>query len=132
MRLTLKRVFKGDTYTIGKLYIDGVYFCDTLEDKVRKITPDDPKVYGETAILSGIYEVVINWSPRFKCMMPLLLKVAHFVGIRIHWGNIAKDTEGCILVGENKEKGKVLNSKVTYNKLMTILKGANNITIEVV
>ena len=132
MRLTLKRVFKGDTYTIGKLYIDGVYFCDTLEDKVRKITSDDPKIYGQTAILAGIYEVVINWSPRFKCMMPLLLKVAHFVGIRIHWGNIAKDTEGCILVGENKEKGKVLNSKVTYNKLMTILKGANNITIEIV
>lgn len=119
MKLTLKRIFLGTDYTIGKLYIDGEYFCDTLEDTVR-----DEKIPGETAIPCGIYDVVVNMSNKFKRKLPLLLNVPNFTGIRIHRGNTAKDTEGCILVGENREKGKVLNSTKYELELVRILKDA--------
>lgn len=124
MELTLKRIAKKDTYTIGKLYVDDEYFCDTLEDKDRGLTSDMPledikkvKVYGQTAIPIGRYQVVMNMSTRFKKVMPLLLNVPGFDGIRIHSGNTAADTQGCILLGQNKVVGKVINSRIYTDKL---------------
>lgn len=117
MLLTLKRTYKGPEYTIGKLYINKEYFCDTLEDTIRK-----EKIYAETAIPFGKYEVTITYSPRFKKNLPLLLNVPNFEGVRIHSGNTKDDTEGCILVGFNKAKGKVLDSRVTFTRLMNKLK----------
>lgn len=109
MRLTLKRVAKRDTYTIGKLYVDGQYWCDTLEDRVRDLTKEK-KVPGQTAIPAGTYDVVVNISPKFRRLLPRLLNVPHFDGILIHRGNTDKDSAGCILPGENRAVGKVLNS----------------------
>ena len=83
------------------------------------------KVYGETAIPTGIYRVIISYSNRFKKQMPLLLNVPGFAGIRIHTGNTEKDSLGCILVGKNKAVGKVLESRDTYNKLFSILQKAD-------
>jgi len=131
MKLTLKRIFKGEQYTIGRLYIDGEYFCDTLEDKVRDLAKEK-KIPGETAIPAGTYSVVVNSSPRFKRMLPRLLNVPHFEGILIHRGNTAKDSSGCILVGENKRKGMVLNSTYYEERLVERLQGQSNITIEVI
>jgi len=129
MKLTLERIYKADTYTIGKLFIDGVLFCDTLEDAVR---PDGVKVYGKTAIGKGIYKVILNVSNRFKILMPLLLNVPNFEGIRIHSGNTDADTHGCLLVGKNTVKGKVTDSRKTFESLMNILKSAKDeITIEI-
>jgi len=119
MNLLLKRTYKGTDYTIGKLYIDGVYFCDTLEDAVRTV-----KIKHETAIPEGTYQVVITMSARFKKLMPLLLNVPNFEGIRIHSGNTKEDTSGCLLVGENKEKGKVINSRLTFVKLFALIQDA--------
>jgi hypothetical protein len=139
MKLTLKRIALRPTYTIGKLYIDGEYFCDTCEDKVRDtnkngVFDEGKKVYGETAIPYGTYKVILSMSNRFKRVLPLLLDVPEFSGIRIHSGNTAeKDSAGCILVGENKQVGKVLNSRRTENKLMQILNATDeDIEIEIV
>lgn len=128
MRLTVVRIANKPTYCIGKLYIDGVYFCDTLEDTDRglddKMSEEEIKelkVYGETAIPSGIYPVTITYSNKFKKNLPLISNVKGYSGIRIHSGNTAKDTLGCILVGRNKEVGKVLQSRVTFNALFNIL-----------
>lgn len=133
MQLSLKRIAKRDTYTIGKLYIDGTYFCDTLEDKDRGLTQSmqlseikNKKVYGQTAIPTGTYQLTITYSNRFKQLMPLINNVPGYDGIRIHVGNTSKDTDGCILVGVNKVVGKVLESKITYQKLYQKLSEANN------
>lgn len=125
MKLTLKRKALRDNYTIGDLYINGVFFCNTLEDKVRDLS-QEAKVYAETAIPYGTYKIIMNQSPKFSPRyggrnVPRLLDVPHFEGILIHTGNTAKDTSGCILVGENTVVGKVLNSTVTFNKLCDIL-----------
>lgn len=132
MKLKLYRKFLGNKYTIGKLFVNDEYICDTLEDVVRS---EGIKVYGETAIPCGVYEIVLTMSPRFKKILPLLLDVPHFEGVRIHTGNTEKDTGGCILVGYNKVKGKVINSKIAFDKVMKYLELAtiNNekITIEV-
>lgn len=124
MRLTLIRVANRPTYCIGKLYIDGVYFCDTLEDVDRGLddamdeaTIKKLKVKGQTAIPTGIYQVLLTYSPKYKRIMPLINNVKGYSGIRIHSGNTAKDSEGCLLVGKNKEVGKVLESRITYNAL---------------
>lgn len=109
MKLTLKRRYFGKSYTIGSLLIDGIYFCDTLEDTVRDLSKEN-KVYGQTAIPRGTYSIILNYSPKFKRRLPRLLKAPYFEGILIHRGNTAKDTHGCILVGENKVKGMVVNS----------------------
>ena len=130
MNILIKRISLKDTYTIGKLYIDGVYFCDTLEDKVRDLNKNgvfdngEKKVYGETAIPYGTYEVIWSYSPRFKMFTPRLLNVNSFDGVLIHAGNTAADSHGCILVGENKAVGKVLNSKNTVEKLYPIIEKA--------
>lgn len=141
MKIVLKRIALRDTYTIGKLYIDDKYICDTVEDKVRDINKNgvfdngEKKVYGETAIPYGTYEVKWTYSNRFKKYMPELLNVPNFSGIRIHSGNTAADSLGCIIVGENKAVGKVLNSRATVNKLYPIIEkgckeGKVTITIE--
>ena len=125
MELRLKRIAKRDTYTIGRLYIDGEKFCDTLEDRVRDLSKE-PKIKGQTAIPAGRYHIVLTYSPRFKRILPLLLDVPQFTGVRIHRGTTAKDTEGCILVGFNREVGKVLDSAVTEQRLMAVLQNAVN------
>jgi len=117
MRLNLIRKYLKEDYTIGMLFINGKYFCDTIEDKVRDFNKDgdllddgEKKVYAQTAIPYGTYDVELSMSPKFKRLLPLVLDVKHFTGIRIHRGNTAKDSAGCILPGENKVKGKVINS----------------------
>jgi len=131
MKLKLKRRFFAEEYTIGTLSIEGVRFCDTLEDKNRDHNKDgdlnDPgegKVYAKTAIPFGTYKVIVNRSPKFKRELPRLLDVPHFEGILIHRGNTAKDSAGCILVGENKVKGQVINSTQYENELVKRLKSA--------
>lgn len=140
MDLKLKRIFRGDKYTIGHLYIDGNYYCDVLEDVDRELSNDMSeeeikkiKVYGKTAIPTGRYKIEVTYSPKFKRYLPILLNVRGFSGIRIHSGNTAEDTLGCLLVGFNKEKGKVLNSRVTSDKLTALLRNCEeeiHITIE--
>jgi hypothetical protein len=129
MKLKLERIYKAPAYTIGKLFIDDVLFCDVLEDVVRK---DGEKVYGQTAIPTGKYKVILTLSNRFKKVLPLLLNVPNFEGIRIHAGNTAEDTHGCLLVGKNTEKGMITNSANTIFRLMSILRNAKDeITIEI-
>lgn len=125
MKLQLTRIARRDTYTIGRLYIDGSYFCDTLEDPVRDLARQ-PKVPGQTAIPAGTYDVVVNISPKFRRLLPLLLRVPHFEGIRIHRGNTAADTAGCPLVGENKTVGRLVNSTAYELRLTEILLEAQN------
>lgn len=125
MKLTVIRRYKKEDYTIGDLYIDGVWFSNTLEDKVRELNKPEDKVYGKTAIPEGTYEVKLTYSPRFKRILPEVLDVPLFLGIRIHSGNTADDSDGCILIGDNKAKGKVLNSRKTLERLMKILKSTS-------
>lgn len=124
MRITLVRIANRPTYCIGKLYIDGKWFCDTIEDVDRGL--DDSmteeeilkrKIKGETAIPTGIYQVLLTYSPKYKKIMPLINNVKGYSGIRIHSGNTAKDTEGCLLVGKNTKVGMVTDSRNTYNAL---------------
>lgn len=108
MLLTVKRFEYGSTYCIGKLYIDGEFHCYTLEDKVREDKTKDVwewKVAGETAIPSGTYKILIDWSNRFQRRLPHLMEVPGFTGVRIHSGNTDKDTEGCLLVGKTWNGG---------------------------
>lgn len=134
MILTLRRIAFKETYTIGKLYVDGNYFSDVVEDKDRglddSMTVDEikkKKVYGETAIPYGTYKVSITYSPKFKKNLPLVEGVKGFEGIRIHSGNTAKDSLGCIIVGKNKKVGMVLDSRATMEKLMKLLNTKENI-----
>ena len=138
MKLKLVRKYRKETYTIGKLYVDGVYFCDTIEDKDRGL--DDAmglaeimvkKRYGETAIPYGTYKVEITYSPKYKKLMPEIKNVKGFSGIRIHSGNTAKDTLGCLIIGRNTQVGMVTESRKTYNKLFALMKDAKDISIEI-
>lgn len=124
MEIELKRIYKGIEYTIGKMYINSNWVCDTLEDTVRQLDTEDDKIPKQTAIPMGRYQVILSYSKRFNKTLPELLNVPFFKGIRIHAGNDKEDTEGCILVGENKVKGKVVNSKKSMKKLMPILQKA--------
>jgi len=126
MKLTLSRLYYKPAYTIGKLFVDGEYLCDTLEDPPRAV-----KIDHETCIPAGTYEVIISMSQRFKKLMPLLLNVPNFEGIRIHSGNTAVDTSGCILVGQNKIKGMVVNSRLMFDKLMEKIQNEDNLLIEI-
>ena len=130
MEIRINRIASKEDYTIGKLYINGTYFCDTLEDTDRGLADTMQvneilanKLKGITAIPTGKYDVILTFSQRFKRVLPLLLNVKGFEGIRIHAGNTNKDTEGCLLVGANKAKGQVLNSRATFEKLMSVLLG---------
>jgi len=132
MKLTIERIAFKDTYTIGKLYLNNSLFCDTLEDKVRA---DGVKVYGETAIPAGLYKVILTYSNRFKRILPLVCDVPKFSGIRIHPGNTSEDTKGCILVGINDVKGRISNSKATFEALMPLMQNIEHeeaITLEII
>jgi hypothetical protein len=133
MKLQLERQDFLPNCTIGRLFVNGLSFCDTLEDKVR----DGEKIKHETAIPYGSYEIDLTWSNRFGKVMPQLLKVPNFEGIRIHAGNTDKDTSGCVLVGERSaETGKIINSRTTYERLFELLKDAHNkgegVTIDII
>ena len=126
MKVEVKRVFKGKNYTIGKLFIDGAYFCDTLEDAVR---PAGVKIAGKTAIPAGTYLVKKTMSPRFKKVLPEIMNVPNYTGVRIHAGNTAADTEGCLLLGFNHAKGAVLDSANTVARFMTTTPDEFTLTI---
>ena len=152
MKLLLKRVALRTTYTIGHLYADGELLCDTLEDCVRDLNRNgtfdcgEVKIPGRTAIPYGTYRVTLGvQSPRFRSRaayrfcngyLPRLLDVPHFEGILIHIGNTADDTEGCILVGENRTVGRLHNSTATFRRVYEVLRAAadrgETITIEIV
>lgn len=137
MELTLKRIALRSEYTIGKLYVDGEYVCDTIEDTVRDLDKDgkfangEVKIPGKTAIPYGRYEVTMkvrspkysnfskySWAKKYDGYLPRLLNVPHFDGVLIHVGNSALDSEACVIVGENKVVGKVINSVNTFRRLM--------------
>lgn len=133
MKLLVTRNWKKPEYTIGRLFINGEFFCNTLEDTVRDLQKER-KVKGQTAIPEGTYEVTLNViSPKYnkkpnykfcEARMPRLLGVPQFEGVLIHPGNSNKDTEGCLLVGENKVKGGLVNSFATFKRLWYILEDA--------
>lgn len=151
MKLVVQRKYRKDKYTIGKLYVDGVYFCDTLEDPDRGLDSSMPlssilkiKIKGDTAIPYGKYTVSLSIvSPKYSNFskypyakiangkMPRIMGIKGFDGVLIHAGNSQKDTMGCLLVGENKVKGQVINSQATWTKLYKKLQTAKDtITIE--
>ena len=152
MKLLLKRIAKKPAYTIGKLYIDGQYFSDTIEDKDRGLTQNMSsdaikriKVANQTAIPIGTYKITLGTvSPRFGSKdfykknanggkLPRLLSVPGFDGVLMHCGNTAEDSSGCVIVGRNKAVGKVLESKETFIKLYKTLQSAKDeITITIV
>lgn len=143
MELTLERRWQKDAYTVGRLYVNGELFCNTMEDRDRGLTNDmsleeikTRKVYGETAIPRGRYRISMRRkSPKYsqknqykKCdgYLPYLRDVPGFSGVLIHIGNWPQDSCGCILVGENKVKGGVVNSTAWFWKLYDILKAADD------
>ena len=143
MNLTLKRIAKRPTYTIGKLYINNAYLCDTIEDTDRGLLQTMPlsmitakKIKGQTAIPAGTYEVSMNViSPTYSKkkaykwtggVMPRLLDVPGWTGVLIHPGNTEKDSEGCIIVGRNTKVGMVTDSQATFKRLFPILRAASD------
>jgi len=127
MLLEVKREPCARDCTLGSLYVDGEFQCFTLEDVVREV-PEEAveswKIPGETAIPSGTYEVILNMSARFGKLLPLLLNVPGFQGVRIHSGNVAADTEGCILVGASKTDVAVLESRAAFQPLFDKIQAA--------
>jgi hypothetical protein len=130
VKLELKRIALKDTYTIGKLYANGEYVCDTLEDCVR-----ETKIAGKTAIPQGEYTILVTFSNRFQRMMPLLMNVPNFEGVRIHSGNTSEDTEGCILCGKNTKQGQLTSSRVytsmVYSLINKALSNGEQVTIKI-
>lgn len=123
MKLRVERLWKKPTYTVGRLYVNGKLYCNTLEDVVRDLDREE-KVPGKTAIPAGKYNVIYNWSPKFGRNLPRLLNVPHFDGILIHPGNTADDSAGCILVGKNTEVGRLTESRYTSDKLNVLIEDA--------
>lgn len=125
MKLLLKRIALKPTYTIGRLYLlkggAEVYLCDTIEDTVRDLKTEKDKVFGKTAIPKGTYKLTYSFSNRFKRFLPELIDVPFFKGVRMHAGNTEVDTEGCLLVGKNKTKGMVSDSRNTMNNIISPL-----------
>lgn len=135
MEIELKRIARKETYTIGRLFVNGRYVCDTLEDKDRdrnrngRFDDGEQKVYARTAIPNGIYEVTLEHSPKFSPRyggrkVPRLHDVPHFEGILIHTGNTADDSAGCILVGTNSAAGRVTDSLAAFDRLLSLLEQA--------
>lgn len=125
MEIVVERKYKKENYTIGHVYINGEYFCDCLEDKDRNLTQNMTvaeinavKEYGNTAIPTGRYKLMPYDSPKFGCVLPMVVAVLGFSYILIHWGNTIAHTLGCLLFGRNKAIGKVLNSRKTIEELM--------------
>lgn len=150
MKLVVNRLWKKDTYTIGKLYLNGEYICDTLEDKDRGLKQSmlkndiaKIKVMHQTAIPTGTYKVNLDtFSPKFGYQdfykktcngkLPRLVNVPGYEGVLIHVGNKAEDTSGCILVGYNKVKGGLTNSRDCFKLLYDKIKGDPELTIEII
>lgn len=143
MILKLERRYLGPEYTIGSLFINNEYFCDTIEDTVRDYNKDgdledagETKIWGKTAIPYGRYVVDLTMSPKFRRLLPLVQNVRHFEGIRIHRGNTAGDSAGCILPGENKKKGQVIKSTkwemAIIEKILTAIKANEYVMLEIV
>lgn len=126
MRITVYRLKQNKTTTIGLMYLESELFCYTLEDVTR-----DEKIYGETAIDAGIYKVILSRSNRFKRVMPLLLDVPKFKGIRIHGGNTHENTEGCILVAKRLLDDNTIQGSME-KELTRRLEGVEDITIEII
>lgn len=131
MLITIDRAWKRESYTMSRLFVDGENFCNALEDTDRGLYQGlcreyvlAKKVKGATAIPRGTYNVIYTYSPRFKRKLPLIENVTGYEGVRIHPGNTAKDTEGCILVGQNLKVGMVLNSREWTEKLITKMQTA--------
>lgn len=137
MEVRVRRIALKDTYTIGKMYINGTYFCDVLEDKVRDLNKNgefdngEVKIANHTAIPYGTYEITMDvrstkfsdfekypWAKEYDGYLPRLTNVPLFVGVLLHVGNSDVDSSGCLLVGENKVVGKVINSTITFRRLM--------------
>ena len=126
MKIEVKRLHRTSNSTIGELTIDGKFECYTLEDVERYV-----KIKGETAIAKGTYKVIINQSNRFKRLLPLLINVPNFEGVRIHAGNSNHDTEGCILVGQNRSLDYITKSRKAFDSLFTKMQKAKDITITI-
>lgn len=131
MEVVIWRKYRKADYTIGRLYIDGKFFCNTLEDTDRGLMQSmtageiaNVKIKGATAIPVGNYKLTRAYSPRFKKLLPTIMNVVGFGGVRIHSGNTAADTEGCPLVGDNTQQGKVLNSRKRFAAFDTALQVA--------
>ena len=148
MEILVRRIAKRSTYTIGRMYIDGKYVCDTLEDTDRGLKQSmsleeikKKKIYGKTAIPTGTYKVTMDvvspkfknrtWAKPYKGKIPRLLDVPGYEGVLIHPGNAANETYGCILPGINSVVGKVTNSQATFKKVMAILTKGTDITITI-
>ena len=133
MEIVIYRKYRKADYTIGIMYIDGVRFCNTLEDTDRGLMQSmsageilNAKIAGRTAIPVGDYKLMRTYSPRFKKNVPQILNVKGFTGVRIHAGNTAKDTEGCPLVGDNTIKGALTNSRKRFTEFDTKVQIAEN------
>ena len=131
MEIDLHRKWRKKGYTISVLSINGQRICEALEDEDRGLASSmskeeiaKRKIYAETAIPTGRYQVALTYSPRFKKKLPLVMNVPGYDGIRIHSGNKAKDTEGCILCGRNTAVGTVTNSRYWTNKVIGMIEGA--------
>ena len=131
MEIKVIRKFKREEYTIGEMLVNGEHFCDTCEDKDRGLRSDMTlsqikkiKIYSKTAIPYGTYKVSVYFWPKFRKNYPLLHDVPGFTGILIHGGSTAKDSAGCILIGENKIKGGLVNSDRYVRRLTTMCEDA--------
>jgi len=127
MLLEVRREPSANACTLGSLYVDGAFECFTLEDVIREVALQPValwKIPGETAIPSGTYQVMVTMSDRFQRLLPLLVDVPGFVGVRIHSGNCAADTEGCILVGRRRGTATVLESRLAFQALFAKIQAA--------
>lgn len=129
--ITVKRFQFEENFTYGKMYLNGIFFCNTLEDTYRGQDLSNIKVYGETAIPNGKYKTIVSYSPKFKKELPELLNVPYFTAIRIHTGVGINSTDGCILIGDNVNGIFMSNAKYTtiltekisqYKNCYTIIK----------
>lgn len=128
MKLRLIRSYFTELSTVGELYANDTFICYTLEDRIREV-----KIPNETAIPAGVYPVEITWSNKFGQLMPLVSNVPNFSGIRIHWGNTAADTSGCLLLGLERQENRILRSREAYGMFYNILANAGGkatLTIE--
>lgn len=139
MRVLIDRKWKKDAYTIGRVYVDDAFLCNSIEDKDRGLEQymsvgeiDRLKVYGETAIPRGKYKVTMTYSPKYKRVMPQVMNVKGFSGIRIHSGNTAKDSLGCVLLGDNTKPGWISNSRkrcAEFEKMLNAAGGTCDLEI---